>query len=353
MALFLALASTLASAQQSVTAPQPGPTTAPLADPAQLPSAPEPAGTLSTVILDPSGAGVSNATVILEDTLSHRKLTASTDSDGTFTFTAVPPGSYILSIAAPGFAPWRTPGILVHPDESAPLSPITLALASVDSSVEAITQEQLADQQIKVEETQRVLGVIPNFYVSYVWNAAPLTVKQKYALALRATYDPATFVIAGVGAGIEQATDTYNGFSQGASGYAKRYAANYGDALFGNFFGGAVFPSLLHQDPRYFYKGTGSIRSRALYAISTVVICKGDNGRWQPNYSSVLGDFAAAGLANYYYPATNRDSAGLFVDNVLIGTAAGAGSALIQEFIVRRFTRHPPPAVPAAPNPTP
>ena len=70
--------------------------------------------------------------------------------------------------------------------------------------------------------------------------------------------------------------------------------------------GGAVFPSLFKQDPRYFYKGTGSISSRALYAIANSVICKGDNERWQPNYSAILGGIAAGGISNLYYPASNR-----------------------------------------------
>jgi hypothetical protein len=104
----------------------------------------------------------------------------------------------------------------------------------------------------------------------------------------------------------------------------------------------AVLPSLLHQDPRYFYKGTGSIRSRALYAIANVVICKGDNGHWQPNYSNVLGNLAAAGISNLYYPASNRNGAGLTIQNSLIGTAAGAIGSLFQEFLVKKISRGVP-----------
>jgi hypothetical protein len=103
--------------------------------------------------------------------------------------------------------------------------------------------------------------------------------------------------------------------------------------------GGALLPSLLHQDPRYFYKGTGSVTSRALYAISTVVICKGDNGKWQPNYSNVLGNLAAAGISNAYYPSTDRDNARVTIDNALIGTASGAIGSLIQEFLLKKISR--------------
>ncbi|MHB1744235.1 MAG: carboxypeptidase-like regulatory domain-containing protein, partial [Acidobacteriaceae bacterium] len=100
-------------------------------------------------------------------------------------------------------------------------------------------------------------------------------------------------------------------------------------------------PSVLHQDPRYFYKGVGSIRSRALYALSTVFICRGDNGRWQPNYSNVLGTFAAGGISNAYYPANDRGFQ-LTMENSLIGLAAGGGTALLQEFLIRKFSRGVP-----------
>ncbi len=113
----------------------------------------------------------------------------------------------------------------------------------------------------------------------------------------------------------------------------------YADDVIGSFIGGAVFPSILHQDPRYFYKGTGSIASRALYAISTVVICRGDNGRWQPNYSNVLGSLAAAGISNLYYPASNRKGAAVTLDNALINTAEGAVGGLLQEFVLKKISR--------------
>ncbi|MHB1793818.1 MAG: carboxypeptidase-like regulatory domain-containing protein, partial [Acidobacteriaceae bacterium] len=127
----------------------------------------------------------------------------------------------------------------------------------------------------------------------------------------------------------------------GIEGYAKRYGANYTDGFVGVMIGGWVLPSVLHQDPRYFYKGVGSIRSRALYALSTVFICRGDNGRWQPNYSNVLGTFAAGGISNAYYPANDRGFQ-LIMENSLIGLAAGGGTALLQEFLIRKFSRGVP-----------
>ncbi len=117
--------------------------------------------------------------------------------------------------------------------------------------------------------------------------------------------------------------------------------AFYGDGFTSAFLGGAILPSILHQDPRYFYKGKGSIRSRALYAMAAIAICKGDNGKWQPNYSNVLGNLASAGISNTYYPAGNRGG-GLVVENWLIGTGSGAIGNLFQEFLVKKISRGVP-----------
>src|SRR5260370_41627669 len=122
----------------------------------------------------------------------------------------------------------------------------------------------------------------------------------------------------------EQATNRFSGYGQGAQGYAKRYGASYADFVTDAFIGGAILPSLLKQDPRYFYKGNGSGRSRALYAIANAVICKGDNGHWQPNYSEILASLATSGISNLYYPASDRNGAALTFENALIGLGASA-----------------------------
>jgi hypothetical protein len=207
----------------------------------------------------------------------------------------------------------------------------------------------VAEVQIKEQEKQRVLGVIPNFYVSYVPNAVPLNSKQKFELAWKVTIDPISFGMIGAIAGIQQASDQFSGYGQGAQGYAKRYGASFADSAIGNFIGGALLPSLLKQDPRYFYKGTGSKRSRFLYALANAVICKGDNGHWQANYSNILGSLAAGGISNLYYPASDRNGAGLTFENTLIGIGATAATNIIQEFIVRKFTPNLP--NPAQPKP--
>jgi hypothetical protein len=111
----------------------------------------------------------------------------------------------------------------------------------------------------------------------------------------------------------------YSAFGPGAGGYARRYAAAYGNVLRRSMITRVVLPSLLKQDPRYFYKGTGSTKSRIGYAISRAVIRKGDNGHWQPNYSEILGGFASGVLSNLYYPAQDRKGVRLTFENAAIG----------------------------------
>jgi hypothetical protein len=272
-----------------------------------------------------------------------------TDGEGSFHFTNLPSGTFQIIVTAEGFAPWIGQDISLSANQQYQVPQISLEIASASTTVHAVfTGYDLAEQQIHLQEKQRVLGVFPNFYTSYVWKAEPLTSGQKFRLAWRAAIDPVTFLTTGAVAGIQQWDDAFEDYGQGASGYAKRYGANYADGFIGVMLGGAVFPSILHQDPRYFYKGTGSIRSRALYALSTVVICRGDNGRLQPNYSNVLGTFAAGGISNAYYPANDRGF-GLTMENSLIGLAAGGGAALLQEFLIRKISRGVPPAADTQP----
>jgi len=142
----------------------------------------------------------------------------------------------------------------------------------------------------------------------------------------------------GVFAGVEQATNSFSGYGQGAQGYAKRYGAGFADSFIGTMIGGAILPAWWKQDPRYFYKATGTTRSRALYAIANAVICKGDNGHWQANYSAIIGGLAAGGISNLYYPASSRDGVQLTFENALIGTGESAVQNLFQEFVVRKLT---------------
>jgi hypothetical protein len=309
-------------------------------------------GSISGTIVDPSGALVAGARVTLAPEDQSARQEALTDGNGQFSFTNVAPGPFHLAVASAGFAPQTVSGVL-HPGETETVPQVALAVASNLTEVNvALTRNDIATEaeaEIKVEEKQRVLGIVPNFYVSYIPHAAPLTSKQKFKLATRSLVDPFTLLVVGASAGVEQAQNHFFEYGQGAQGYAKRFGANYGDAVSGIFIGGAVLPSLLKQDPRYFYKGTGSARSRFLYALAMSVVCKGDNGRWQPNYSGILGSLAAGGISNLYYPSEDRNSAALTFDNTAIGIASTAITNVLQEFVMRRLTPHTPPRDPANP----
>ena len=190
---------------------------------------------------------------------------------------------------------------------------------------------QLAAEQLKQEEHQRILGFLPNFNTTNIHDAVALTSKQKFQLAFRSSVDPVQFVVAAFDASLSQAFDDYHGYGQGAQGYFKRWGAAYLDNFDGTLLGGAVFPALLHQDPRYFRKGTGTIKRRLLYSIATTAICKNDNGKWVPNYSNVLGNLAAGGIANAYYPSTDR-GVELTFERAFTVTAEGALGAMFVEF---------------------
>jgi hypothetical protein len=331
--------------QQGPTAPKTPNPESPTSGPE---SAPPQAASISGTVVDQSGALVANVRITLSqpglgEKSADPKTVAVSDNNGRFAFAGVVPGPFHLALAAAGFADQEMTGA-VHAGEDYVIPQIALAVARADVDVEVrLPSEQVAEDQVKVEEQQRLLGVIPNYYVSYVPHAAPLTPRLKFQLAWKTTFDPVSLAITGAIAGIEQADNAYSGYGQGAAGYGKRFGAAYGDFISGTFIGGAILPSLLKQDPRYFWKGSGSKSSRFFYAVANAVICKGDNGHWQANYSGIIGGLAAGGISNLYYPAENRNGAALTFENAAIGTGFGAVGNVIQEFFLRKFTPHVPP----------
>jgi hypothetical protein len=264
--------------------------------------------------------------------------TATTDTDGHFLFLDVPPGPFLLTVSSEGFATQSVAGDL-HAGDTFQAPAIVLPVSTATSEIRVTASRvEIGAEVLHEEEKQRVFGAIPNFYVVYSPDAPPLTARQKYHLAWRSTIDPVTILAAAGVAGIQQADNGLKGYGQGAQGYAKRFGANYADDFIGDMLGGAVLPSLFKQDPRYFYKGTGTIRSRTLYAIANSVICKGDNGHWQFNESGMLGSLAAGGISNLYYPASDRNGLAITAENTLYGIAGSAVGNLFQEFLVRKLT---------------
>ena len=321
------------------------------ASPPGSPSAPSgsvsspspPSGIVQGVVTGRNGEVYEGVRVELAPADAHtpqgQQMVQQTNSDGEFTFVNVPAGAFTLTVSSDGFSTQTLSGVL-KPGETFDAQNVVLLMKEATSEVHvsASQQEEIAEQQIHVEESQRVLGVLPNFYVSYDHAAVPLTTRQKYALAWRSNIDPFTFLINGAFAGVEQAENTFAGYGQGAQGYAKRFGANYADTFISTEIGGAILPSIFKQDPRYFYKGTGTIRARAGYAIANAVVCKGDNMRWQFNESGILGGLAAGGIANLYYPPSDRGSVALFFGGAALSIGESAVQNLFQEFIVRKLT---------------
>jgi hypothetical protein len=296
------------------------------------------AGSISGTVLDINGGVVPGAqiTLLALDHPSSRMVLS--DDAGGFSFSALAPGRFQFTVTSAGLETYSSSEIVLLPDEKLIVPEFKLSPAATTTNVQvSVTQIELATEQLKTQEQQRVLGVFPNFYSSYLWDAAPLSSTQKYQLALRSIADPFAFIGTGAFAAVEQWQNTFPGYGKGAQGYAKRYGAAYADEALSRMIGSAILPSLLHQDPRYFYRGSGSKKSRALYAISAAIICRGDNGRMQPNYSYVLGSFAAGGISNLYHPASDR-GVGLAIGNGFLNVATHALDNLGREFVFRKLT---------------
>ena len=294
-------------------------------------------GTVSGTVVDQTGALAVGAKVQLTRLDNGAAQEVVSGDNGEYAFSGVPAGRFHLTVTAGGFTTGTFSGQLT-PGQVLVVPKITISLANNVTDVKVSGDSvEVAEEEIHEQLQQRVFGFIPNYYVTYVPDAAPLHPKQKFYLAWRSSTDPITVVGAGFLAGVEQAANDFPGYGQGAQGYAKRFGSSYADVFIGTFMDGAIFPTLLKQDPRYFYQGTGTTKSRLLHALSNTIICKGDNKQLQPNYSSILGAFATGGISYLYYPASDR-GAELLVQNALVRISLGSVAGVFQEFVLQRYT---------------
>jgi hypothetical protein len=296
-------------------------------------------GTIVGTAVDANGDAVPSARVQLKNADSSAPRVVTTAESGAFEFHDVPPGvPHEITITAQDFADWNSPIITLEPGQFKIMTGIKLQIRTEVTQVDVTYDPvQVATEQLKAEEHQRVLGIVPNFYVSYENNPAPLTAKMKFQLALKVSTDPVTAAgVFGV-AGIRQAADSPN-YGQGWGAYGKRFGATAADGFSDIMIGGAILPSLLHQDPRYFYQGTGTTGSRIRHAMFSPFVTRSDSGKSMPNYSSLGGDLASAGISNLYFPRSDR-GVGLVFGNFAIGTAQRIAASLAQEFIIGRFTK--------------
>lgn len=307
-----------------------------------VPAQQDSGATLSGTVVDKNGDVLQGARVTLSGPTGAHARSLQSGNDGQFAFTNLLPNVYQLAVTAPGMNDFKSAQIPLHAGEFCIFPTITLTVSPVAATVTVSgNTKQLSEEQVYIAEQQRIVGVIPNFYSSYDWNAPPMLAKQKMQLSIRSILDPVSFLsVAGI-AGAEQYQNIFPAYGSGIEGYGKRYGAAFANHVSSTLLGRAVYPSIFHQDPRYFYKGKGTIESRALYAISAAVIARGDNGQWEPNYSRVLGDFTAAAISNLYYPASDRGGS-LVVLNGLAGVGGDAAANLIREFVLKRLTSHAP-----------
>jgi hypothetical protein len=336
---FLLSCSSLLAQAPSATSPAATSQTQPSSAPAPAqPQASTALGTISGTVLDANGTPLPGVQVKLGAPAATVPSAVVTGQNGQYSFSNLAPGSYQLSIAHAGFkTKTMSASLPAGQDYDAPA--VTLELAPVVTEVDVrLTTEEIAEEQIKQQEKQKLLAVIPNFYTSYVANPAPMNTKQKFELAWKAVIDPSSFVIAGIIAGGQQANNSVPGYGQGAAGYANRFGAAYGDFVVGTYISNAILPSIFKQDPRYFYKGTGTTKSRIAWALKRSVMARGDNGHWEPDYSGILGSLAAGGISNLYYPEGSRHGFETTLTNTLIGIATGAGVNILQEFVFPKIT---------------
>lgn len=315
--------------------------TPPAQQASSLPSAPLGAS-ISGTVTDTDNDVIPEAAVTLLGPEGQK--TATSNEEGGFAFNDLKPGGpYHLKVNCHGCIPWNSQAITLQPGQFLMRDDIHIRLSGGTISVVVTpkTQLQLATEQVHEEEHQRVLGIIPNFYVSYNSQAAPLSTGLKYKLALRTALDPVTIAGALFIAGVDQAGGTPD-YGGGMQGYAKRVGDEYTSGFVDVMAGGAVLPALLHQDPRYFYKGTGTRRARLLHAISSAFLCRGDNGKTQINFSSMGGDLTAGAISNLYVPTEDRGWGETF-KGFGIATAGHITVDIMQEFFLSKLTKrgHP------------
>ena len=314
---------------------------APAAPQAVADNGPRPA-TIMGEVIDPVGAPVDGATVTLARERGASPTETVSDADGRFAFVNVAAGPFQLTISATGFAASALAGQL-EPGATTSLAVIRLTLSAGAVSIEVRPNRVIAEEQLKTQEQQRIFGVFQNFNVSYDPNAVPLDARQKFQLAWAKITYPVQYVSLAVLVGVQQARNDFSGFGSDEAGYAKRYAAATATILTGTVLTKAVLPIAFKEDPRYFYKGTGSTSSRVGYALSRAFVSRGDDGRLQPNYSRILGHLAVGAVSNLYYPPGSRknpNSLPLTVKYAGLSIGGGAIDNLLQEFLLKRFTTH-------------
>jgi hypothetical protein len=229
-------------------------------------------------------AGVSLLAALVANCGNAQTLTASTDlPDAPFSVQASP-----------------------EPQQQQPSASTAQSSQAGPSSQSVDPTAQTSDEQLRVEEHQRILGVMATFNMTNNKDALPLSPRQKFQLFFKGVTDPWTVGLNAFTAGIGQAENSPPEWKGGMEGYAKRFGAGYTDTFDGNLWGNAILTSWWHEDPRYYRKGSGNFWGRAGWAAGSSFWCKRDNGSWGPNYANVVGNLIGGSIANLYYPPSQQ-----------------------------------------------
>lgn len=310
-----------------------------------LPNAPDPQnlGSIEGTVVNPAGAPMGGVRVVLSGGKLAMARIDITNRSGKYAFLRLPAGSYSVSASSPEIEPVSPSQVVLGAGEVFRLPMTVVAMPKVVATVRVTADvAQVAKAQVHQEVHQRVLAIIPNFGTSFEWDAAPLTPALKFKLATRSMFDPFTLATDAMLAGVEQWHNTFPGYGTGLPGYGKRLGATFADSFDARMLGDALLPSITHQDPRYFYHGGRNTTRRFFYALKETVMCRGDNKRQQFCYSRILGNFAAAGIANAYHAPQDR-GAGITVRDGFIIMGSDAVVNLMREFLSRGLTSNVPP----------
>jgi hypothetical protein len=292
-------------------------------------------------VTDTSGAPILGAVVTVHGTDGILQMTV-TGGDGAFQISSLAPGTYSVKISASGLSDWSAANVPASiAPESKPLLAVMHVALAVTTLTVGLSPEEVAAEQLNQEVKQRVLGVLPNYYAAYEDHPAPLSPKQKLHLGLKVLLDPATFAAVGIAAGIQQKRNSYYQYGQGSEGFAKRFGAEYATAADSVLITSVVANSVLHQDPRYFYSGKGTTAQRVWYALKSAFRAKGDNGKWQPPYSGLIGSIAAAEISQTYHPGS-RTQYTLLGRSLMFRFVGLMGLNLAEELFLKELTTHTP-----------
>ena len=213
-----------------------------------------------------------------------------------------------LAFAIPPVRAQQLPPSAAPPEAQEQQLLASLSPSSADPKEKPKAPDITTREQQTGTSNERLFWVLPDFYlIENVQSLPPLSAGAKFKVCARSSFDYIEYPVYGMLAGISLAENSEPGYGRGAAGYGKRYGAAFADGTIEGFMTGAILPSILRQDPRYYQLGKGGFWRRTGYAVSYIFITRADSGRIQFNASEIVGSALSAGISNYsYHPSDQR-----------------------------------------------